>query len=117
MRVKNHPLVQALTALRGNPRACLLVEPLWGIGYFLYAPYATLYMSRLGVSDTRIGVLLTVGMVVQLTALLFGSVLIDRFGGGGRRLCWDGMLVCLPPSVCSHRASGGFLPPPFSMGS
>lgn len=100
MRVKNHPLVQALTALRGNPRACLVAEPLWGIGYFLYAPYATLYMSRLGVSDTRIGVLLTVGMVVQLAALLFGSVMIDRFG---RRwttfvlglVCW-----CLPAAVC-----------------
>ncbi|MBP7401886.1 MAG: MFS transporter [Clostridia bacterium] len=95
-----HPLVRTLLELRGNPRACLYVEPLWGIGYFLYAPYATLYMSRLGVSDTRIGLLLTVGMTVQMAALFFGSVLIDKFGRRKTTFVLGLFSWCLPAAIC-----------------
>ena len=38
--MKNHPLVRALLELRGNPRACVFTEPLWGVPYNLYMPFA-----------------------------------------------------------------------------
>ena len=42
-------LVHSLLSLRGNPRACVYTEPLWGIPYNLYSPYATLFMVALGI--------------------------------------------------------------------
>ena len=80
MTRKHHPLVQSLLELRGNPRACVFMEPLWGIAFHLYAPFATLYMYHLGVVDAQIGLLLTIGMSLQIVASLLGSVLIDKMG-------------------------------------
>ena len=36
-----NPLISTLKNLRGNPRACVYTEPLWGIPYNLFAPYAS----------------------------------------------------------------------------
>jgi MFS family permease len=77
---QHHPLVQSLLDLRGNPRACVYTEPLWGIPYNLYAPFATLYMYRLGVRDQQIGLVLTISMVFQIVAALLGTVLVDKMG-------------------------------------
>jgi MFS family permease len=99
MKRQYHPLIQSWLELRGNPRACIYVEPLWGIAFNLFAPFATLYMSHLGVSDTQVGLLLTIGMAVQILSSLLSSVLIDKMG---RR--WSAMilgLLCwtLPPAI------------------
>ena len=45
---KNHAMIRTLLGLRGNPRACVYTEPLWGIPYNLFIPYASLYMLALG---------------------------------------------------------------------
>lgn len=76
----HHPLVQTLLGLRGNPRACVYTEPLWGIPFHLYAPFATLYMYHLGVLDAQIGLIATLGMIFQIVASLLGTVLVDRMG-------------------------------------
>jgi len=55
-------------------------EPLWGIPFHLYAPFATLYMYHLGVLDTQIGLIATLGMLFQIVASLLGTVLVDRMG-------------------------------------
>lgn len=80
MARQHHPLIQSLLDLKGNPRACVYTEPLWGIAYNLYAPFAALYMSQLGISDARIGLLLSVGMGVQMVTCLLGGAIIDRHG-------------------------------------
>ena len=53
--MKNHVLITTLKNLTGNPRGCVYTEPLWGIPFNLYAPYASVYMVALGLSDAQIG--------------------------------------------------------------
>lgn len=78
--VTDHPLLTTLVGLRGNPRACVYTEPLWGIPYSLYVPFFTLYMYALGVNDQQIGFLISIGMVFQVFAALLGGVLTDKLG-------------------------------------
>ena len=78
--LKRHPLVKTLLELEGNPRICVYLEPLWGIPYNLYSPFATLFMYNLGVSDEQIGLLLSIGMVFQVLASLLGGVCGDKWG-------------------------------------
>ena len=66
--LKRNPLVKTLLELKGNPRICVITEPLWGIPYNLYSPYATLFMYNLGVNDEQIGLLLTIGMINDMYA-------------------------------------------------
>ena len=73
-------LFRSLLSLRGNQRACVYTEPLWGIPYNLYSPYATLFMAALGVNDQQIGILLSIGAIFQVIAALLGGVLCDKLG-------------------------------------
>lgn len=75
-----HPLINFLAHLKGNPKVSLLIEPLWGIPYNLIAPFATLYMYALGVSDIQIGLLLSITMVFQVTLSFFGGIVTDKLG-------------------------------------
>ena len=83
-QIKKHPLINTLINLEGNQKACVYTEPLWGIPYNLYAPYATLYMYALGVKDQQIGLLLSIGTVLQVFAALCGGIATDKLG---RRKC------------------------------
>ena len=76
-------------AFRGNARAALLTEPLWGIPHTLYAPFFSLYMFHLGVHDANIGIIITVGLIVQMIASVFGGVLTDKYGRRLTNLLWD----------------------------
>ncbi len=75
-----HPLVQTLLGLRGNPRACVYTEPLWGIPYNLYVPYASLYMLGLGVTTAGIGLVASVGMAAQILFSFLSGALTDKYG-------------------------------------
>ena len=75
------------------------MEPLWGIAFNLYAPFATLYMSHLGVSDAQIGLLLTIGMAIQIGASLLGSVLIDKMGRRWSALVLGLLSWTIPPAI------------------
>ena len=85
-----HPLVQTLLGLKGNPRACVYTEPLWGIPYNLFMPYASLYMLALGVTTGGIGLVASAGMAAQILFSLLSGALTDKFG---RR--WTTFLVDL----------------------
>jgi MFS family permease len=78
--VLKHPLIQSLINLEGNPRACVYTEPLFGIPYFLYIPYASLYMVALGLSDQRIGLIASIGMGFQIFTALVSGAITDKFG-------------------------------------
>lgn len=78
--LRQHPLFMLLFSLRGNPRICVLTEPLWGIPYNLYAPYVGLYMAALGLSDYRIGLIATFGTFFQMFGALFGGIVTDKLG-------------------------------------
>ncbi len=93
-KIAAHPLIDTLIHARGNERACVLTEPLWGIPYNLYAPFAAIYMAALGMTPLMIGVTATVFTVSQMVWALLGGVLTDKLG---RRLttfifdcfCWS----------------------------
>jgi DHA1 family tetracycline resistance protein-like MFS transporter len=78
--VIKHPLIQSLYNLKGNPRACVYTEPLFGIPYFLYIPYASLYMVALGLSDQKIGLIASIGMGFQIFTALLSGAITDKFG-------------------------------------
>jgi MFS family permease len=78
--VRSHPLIQYLVTSRGNPKALLLMEPLWGIPHSLIAPFATLYMTDQGVTEVQIGLILTIFMIVQVFFCFAGGILSDKWG-------------------------------------
>ena len=77
-------LLDTLKSLRGNQRACVLTEPMWGIPFWMYAPFATLYMTALGLTKADIGLLTSLGLVVQMVSAFMSGILTDKLG---RRRC------------------------------
>ena len=91
--LRNHPLFQTLRELKGNPRVTVLTEVMFGIPYNLFAPFISVYMLALGVTDQQIGTIASLGLVVQVFSALLSGAIVDKFG---RRLtlfiadmlCW-----------------------------
>lgn len=77
-------MVRTFLSLKGNPRACIWTEPLWGIPYNLVIPYASLYMEALGLSKVEIGALASIALFVQIFGSVASGALADKLG---RRLC------------------------------
>ncbi len=76
--------MRTLVTLKGNERACLWTEPLWGIPYNLYLPFASVYMAALGLNPVEIGTVSTVFFASQMVWALLSGPLTDKLG---RRLC------------------------------
>ncbi len=93
------PTVEVLKGFRGNTRACIAVEPLWGIPYNLYVPYASLYMLALGVSDTEIGSITAAGLVFQMLFALSGGYLTDKYGRRRTSLVFDIVAWSVPTLI------------------
>jgi MFS family permease len=96
--LKQHPLVKTLFSMKGNSRACVLTEPLWGIPFNLYGPYVSIYMYTLGVTDRQIGLISSIFMISQILFSLLGGIITDKLGR--RRttfyfdmICWS--IPCL----------------------
>lgn len=95
-RLRNNYLVDTFMNLKGNPKYCISTEPLWFIPYNLYIPFATLYMYQLGVNDSQIGLLLTIGMILQVVASFLGGVLTDKLGRRFTTVLFDILSWSLP---------------------
>lgn len=76
----NHSLFQTLRELRGNARGCVFTEPLWGIPYNLYAPYVSVYMLALGLTDGQIGLVTSLGLVCQIFWAMMSGAITDKLG-------------------------------------
>jgi MFS family permease len=84
--------------LKGNPRVTVLTEVMFGIPYNLFAPFFSVYMIALGMTDQQIGGIASLGLILQVFSALVSGALVDKFG---RRLtlfitdllCWA--LPCL----------------------
>ena len=98
-RLREHPLFRMLFALQGNPRICVLTEPLWGIPYNLYAPYVGLYMAALGLSDYRIGLVATFGAFFQMFGALFGGIVTDKLGRRRTTFIFDFISWSIPALI------------------
>jgi len=77
---KNHPLFQTLRELKGNPRITVLTEPMFGIPYNLFAPFLSVYMLALGVTDQWIGTIASLGLVFQIISAFLSGAITDKFG-------------------------------------
>jgi MFS family permease len=84
-----HQLIQTFLGLKGNPRACVYAEPLWGIPYNLYAPYASVFMLALGLADRQIGFILSVSWAIQVVFSLLSGAITDKLGRRWTTLIFD----------------------------
>jgi MFS transporter, DHA1 family, tetracycline resistance protein len=75
--------------IRGNARACMVVEPLFIIPYSLYVTYASLYMLELGVNEQQIGIITSLGLIVQIFSSFISGFLTDRMGRKRTLLLFD----------------------------
>jgi MFS family permease len=87
--LKNHSLFATLRSLTGNPRGCVYTEPLWGIPFNLYSPYISIYMVALGISDTRIGLLVSISWAFQVVFALLSGAITDKLGRRRTTLLFD----------------------------
>jgi len=78
--VFQHPLIHTLKNLRGNARACVYTEPLWGIPFNLYSTYTSIYMLALGMTDVQIGLLTSIGLVFQVFWTVMSGAITDKLG-------------------------------------
>ncbi len=78
--IRSHPLIKTLLELKGNPRACVFTEPMFGIAFNLFAPYASVYMLALGVKDQQIGLIASLNMGLQILTALLSGALTDKLG-------------------------------------
>ncbi|SDY98069.1 Major Facilitator Superfamily protein [Tessaracoccus flavus] len=78
-RVRN-PMIRTLIDLRGNGRASVYTEPLWGLSMMLVLPYASVFMLELGVRDEQIGLLATISILSQVIFGLLSGVITDKLG-------------------------------------
>jgi len=58
----------------------MYTEPLWGIPFSLFSPFASVYMLALGMTDRGIGLLASVGLALQIVAGILGGPLTDKLG-------------------------------------
>ncbi|MEO3947763.1 MFS transporter [Gorillibacterium sp. CAU 1737] len=72
--------IPLLHRLKGNARGCLKYEPFFLIPYSMYSTYATLYMYQLGVDETGIGLITSLGLVMSIVSSLMSGYLTDRMG-------------------------------------
>jgi MFS family permease len=78
--LRKHPLFKSLAELEGNPRAVVLTEVMFGIPYNLFAPFFSVYMLALGMTDQQIGSIASLGLVLQVFSALLSGVIVDKFG-------------------------------------
>jgi MFS family permease len=101
--LKKHSLIRTLLTLKGNPRACIYTEPLWGIPFNLYAPYISVYMLAIGLTDVQIGLTVSVSWGFQVLFALLSGVITDKLGRRLTTLIFD-ILSWTVPSIISALA-------------
>lgn len=80
MQRPRNPMIATLLNLRGNGRASVYTEPMWGLSMMLVLPYASVFMLALGVHDAQIGLLATISMLSQVVFGLLSGVITDKLG-------------------------------------
>src|SRR5512143_4097821 len=97
--MKSHSLVTPLNSLRGNQRGCVYPEPLWGIPYNLYAPYVSIYMLALGLSDKQIGLIVSISWGFQVLLAAVSGIVTDRLGRRRTTLIFDIVSWTIPTLI------------------
>ncbi len=85
----SHSLITALFRFTGNARGCVYAEPLWGFPYHLFMPYASVYMVARGLSDSDIGLVLSISWGFQVFWALLSGAITDKVGRRLTTLIFD----------------------------
>ncbi len=91
-----HKLLRTLIELRGNPRACVYTEPMWGLSMNLCLPYATVYMLTFGISDIQVGIVTSIYMFSQMIFAFLSGAIIDKMGRRKSTAVFDFLAWSLP---------------------
>ncbi len=97
--MKNHSLITTLKSLTGNPRGCVYPEPLWGIPFNLYAPYISIYMVAIGLTDKQIGLIVSISWGFQVVLALLSGVVTDKLGRRLTTLIFDILSWSVPALI------------------
>jgi len=95
-------LFSTLKDLRGNPRACVYTEPLWGLSMNLCMPYLSVYMLALGLTDSRIGLIVTINLISQIAFSFFSGPITDKMGRRKATVIFDIFGWCIPSIIWWH---------------
>lgn len=94
--LQKNQLLRTLTELRGNPRACVYTEPMWGLSLNLCLPYASVYMLALGMNDVQVGIISSIYMFSQMIFAFLSGVIIDKLGRRKSTAIFDFLAWSLP---------------------
>jgi MFS family permease len=92
-------LITTLKSLTGNPRGCVYTEPIWGIPFNLYAPYVSIYMIALGLTDTQIGTILSISWGFQIVMAFLSGLITDKLGRRRTTLIFDILSWSVPALI------------------
>jgi len=93
---KEIDLVKTMREVKGNPKLCLVTEPLWTVPFNLYMPFVSVYMAALMLTDSQIGLVASIFMLFRaITALLSGAV-TDKLGRKRTTFIFDMLSWSIP---------------------
>ncbi len=91
-----HQLLRTLIELRGNPRACVYTEPMWGLSMNLCLPYASVYMLAFGMNDIQVGIVTSIYMFSQMICAFLSGAIVDKMGRRKSTMLFDFVSWSLP---------------------
>lgn len=97
--LRRNYMIDTFLSLKGNGKACLWPEPLWGIPYNLYLPYVTLYMTALGLTPSQIGYISSITLISQVIFATLSGVLCDKLGRRKTTLIFDTLSWSIPEFI------------------
>lgn len=103
--LSRNKLMDTLINLRGNARACIYTEPLWGVPTTLFLPLAAKYMEALGLNVLQIGIVASVYLISQMFFALLSGAVTDKLGRRWATTIMD-LFAWLLPMIIWMNAQG-----------
>ena len=100
--IMRNKLMDTLVNLRGNARACIYTEPLWGLPVNLYMPLAAKYMEALGLDVFQIGVVATTYLLSQMFFSFISGAVTDKLGRRWTTTIFDSLAWLIPFFHCMN---------------
>lgn len=77
----------------------MYTEPLWGLSMNLCIPYVSVYMLAVGLSDTRVGFIVTINTLSQIIFSFFSGPFTDKLGRRKATAVFDVLAWCIPALI------------------
>ncbi|OGF52764.1 MAG: hypothetical protein A2044_05685 [Candidatus Firestonebacteria bacterium GWA2_43_8] len=82
-------LLRSIKSVKGNARIMILSIPFWAIPMSWLGVYQSIFAKHLGVTDTELGFIASMGMLFQIGTTIFGGYVSDRWGRKKTLMFWD----------------------------